>query len=486
MEFSRQTTGRINRLVAFVAICVVAIAISASGSPAAANAKYAGIVVDAKTGKVLYSSNADARRYPASLTKVMTLYILFEEIEAGRLREDSRLKVSANAAAQPPTKLGLKPGSTIRVRDAMRALAVKSANDAAVVVAEAISGSEAEFARRMTRTARALGMKSTTFKNASGLPNSGQVTTARDMAILGRAVEQHFPGHYKVFSMRTFSWGKKSYRNHNRLLGRVKGVDGIKTGYTRASGYNLITSVRHNNRHTVSVVLGGRTSARRNAHMTDLVRRYHNKARRGGADAPILAAGPVRKPPLPKARPAGLAVATITQSVTPQKPRLATGGPIQLAAAAYGRPASKPSNPAVDAIADRILAASQAAALAYPDGEGEGDGDSLPADLTRLADKRYPQRARPAESTAAKPIRGGWQIQVAAVPTETGAISVLKQVQAKAGDLLNAADPFTQPVDNNGARLYRARFAGFSGKSEARAICRKLKRKSVTCLAVPG
>ncbi|MHA1190053.1 MAG: D-alanyl-D-alanine carboxypeptidase family protein, partial [Alphaproteobacteria bacterium] len=183
----------------------------------AGNPKYAGIVVDAKSGKTLYASNADARRYPASLTKIMTLYILFEEIEAGRLNPNSRLKVSKRAAAQPPTKLGLKPGSTIKVRDAMRALAVKSANDVAVVVAENISGSEPAFARRMTRTARSLGMNSTTFRNASGLPDSKQVTTARDMSRLGRAVEQRFPGHYKIFSTRVFSWGKNKYRNHNRL-----------------------------------------------------------------------------------------------------------------------------------------------------------------------------------------------------------------------------------------------------------------------------
>ncbi len=478
-------TGRTNRIGVILAVTIAAIFGFGQVPSAAANAKYAGIVVDAKTGKTLYASKADARRYPASLTKIMTLYLLFEEIEAGRLSESSKLTVSRNAAAQPPTKLGLKPGSKIRVRDAIRALAVKSANDVAVVVAEAISGTESEFARRMTRTARRLGMHSTTFRNASGLPNAGQVTTARDMALLGRAVEQHFPGHYKVFSTRAFSWHKKRYRNHNRLLGRVKGVDGIKTGYTRASGYNLVTSVRHNGRHTVAVVMGGRTGARRNAHMTDLIRRYHAKAKRGGSDAPLLARAAVRIPPLPKARPVSTAMAAITNSISPKAPVLATAAPIQLARAAAFRPAARNShNPAVDAIAARIRAASEVAALAYS--QGEGDADTLPADLTRLAHKRYPDKARSPAEESVKSIPAGWQIQVAAVPTESSAISVLKKVQAKAGGLLNSADPFTQPVDANGTRLYRARFAGFSGKSEARAVCRKLKRKSVACLAVPG
>lgn len=258
--------------------------------PAFANSKYSGIVVDAKTGRTLYDYKADVRRYPASLTKIMTLYLLFEEIEAGRMSMQTPLKVSRYAASRPPSKLGLKPGSTIRAKDAILALVTKSANDVAVVVAENVSGSVPKFAKRMTRTARALGMKRTTFRNPSGLPDKAQVTTARDMATLGRAIKQRFPKYFKLFSTRSFKYKGRRYGNHNRLLGRVRGVDGIKTGYTRASGFNLVTNVETGGRHIVAVVMGGRTGASRNKQMTKLIGRYLPKASKGRYTAPSLVA----------------------------------------------------------------------------------------------------------------------------------------------------------------------------------------------------
>ncbi|MGN6486950.1 MAG: D-alanyl-D-alanine carboxypeptidase family protein, partial [Devosia sp.] len=212
--------------------------------------KYAGIVVDAKTGKVLYESSADAARYPASVTKVMTLYVLFQELEAGNITLKTKFTVSKYAASAVPTKLGIKAGSTITVENAIKALVTISANDIARVIAENISGSETAFAKRMTATARALGMSSTTYRNASGLPDSGQVTTVRDQAILGMAVYEHFPNYYEFFQTKSFSYGKRTYGNHNRLLGS-NGVDGIKTGYTNASGFNLLTASRTDGRHIV-------------------------------------------------------------------------------------------------------------------------------------------------------------------------------------------------------------------------------------------
>lgn len=235
--------------------------------------KYAALVIDAQTGATLHERFADAPRYPASLTKMMTLYIVFEELQAGRLTLDSRLKASANAARQAPSKLGIRAGQTIRVEDAIKALAVKSANDVAVVIAENIEGSVPAFARRMTRTARTLGMSRTTFTNPHGLPDPAQRTTARDMARLGVAL-QRFPRYYRYFGTRTFSHGRATYRNTNRLLGSVSGVDGIKTGYTRASGFNLVTSVRSGNRRIVAVVMGGATGAARNARMKQLIASY--------------------------------------------------------------------------------------------------------------------------------------------------------------------------------------------------------------------
>jgi D-alanyl-D-alanine carboxypeptidase len=248
----------------------VAAVFTISSNPTQA-APYADIVIDANSGTVLHSTNPDAQRHPASLTKIMTLYLLFEQLEAGKLKLDSQLKVSAEAAGQMPTKLGLKPGSTLAVEDAIKGMVTRSANDAAAVVAEAIGGDETQFAKLMTRKAQALGMTRTVYKNASGLPNDDQVTTARDQSILGRAVQERFPRYYKYFSIRTFTFRGQSISNHNHLLGSVEGVDGIKTGYTNASGFNLVTSVHRGNRYLVAVVMGGASGGSRDARMRELI-----------------------------------------------------------------------------------------------------------------------------------------------------------------------------------------------------------------------
>ncbi|ABD07098.1 Serine-type D-Ala-D-Ala carboxypeptidase [Rhodopseudomonas palustris HaA2] len=235
------------------------------------NPAFASIIVDANTGATLSATNPDAVRHPASLTKIMTLYLLFERLEAGKLSLDSEMEVSAHASSQAPTKLGLRPGQTLRVEDAIKALVTRSANDAAVVIAETVGGSEAEFARMMTRKARALGMSRTVYRNSNGLPNDDQVTTARDQSILGRAIQDRFPRYYRYFATTTFNYRGASIRNHNRLLGNVEGVDGIKTGYTRASGFNLVTSMHRGNRFLVGVVLGGRSGGSRDAIMRNLL-----------------------------------------------------------------------------------------------------------------------------------------------------------------------------------------------------------------------
>ena len=235
---------------------------------------YAAIVVDDKSGFVLHEVSVDEPRHPASLTKIMTLYLLFEQLEDGRLNLDTPLPVSSRAAMQNPTKLGLKANQTIKVEDAIKGLVTRSANDAAVVIAEAIGGSEEEFAKLMTLKARALGMTSTTYVNASGLPADEQITTARDQAVLGRAIQHRFPGYYQYFATPSFHYRGAEIHNHNALLGQVKGVDGIKTGYTEASGYNLVTSVRRDERHIVAVVLGGTSNAARDARMRQLIEEH--------------------------------------------------------------------------------------------------------------------------------------------------------------------------------------------------------------------
>lgn len=254
--------------------------------------RFASIVVDVNSGKVLNQSDPDGLRHPASVTKVMTLYLLFEQLEAGKLTLDSELPVSARASAQAPSKLGLKPGSTLRVEDAIRALITRSANDAAVVVAEAIGGSESRFAQMMTRKARQLGMTRTVYRNASGLPNPDQVTTARDLAKLGVAIQDRFPRYYRYFSTRSFVYRGQPIANHNKLLGKVEGVDGIKTGYTRASGFNLLTSVKQDGRQLIAVVLGGTSGASRDATMRKLLTASLPRAYAGARQTRMFAEAP--------------------------------------------------------------------------------------------------------------------------------------------------------------------------------------------------
>jgi D-alanyl-D-alanine carboxypeptidase len=252
---------------------LAALAMTFATQAQAANPKYAAIVVDMESGEVLHAANADATRYPASLTKMMTLYLVFEALESGGLNWRQLMPVSSHAASMQPSKLYLKAGSTIAVEDAVKVLVVRSANDVAVVIAEALGGSETNFGRMMTAKARELGMPSTRFRNASGLPDSGQVTTARDMATLSIRLMRDFPQHYHLFSTKSFTYKGKTHKSHNRLVGSYPGADGLKTGYIRASGFNVATSAVRDGRRLLSVVMGGYTSQSRDAHMADLLDR---------------------------------------------------------------------------------------------------------------------------------------------------------------------------------------------------------------------
>ncbi|MGE0253786.1 MAG: serine hydrolase [Alphaproteobacteria bacterium] len=247
--------------------------------PAPAMAGYAAIVVEADSGKVLYARNALDQNHPASLTKMMTLYLVFEALDAGRIAPTTRWRVSERAAGQPPSNLGLSAGESMTVDQAIRALAVRSANDVATVVAEGLGGSEIAFARQMTDKARELGMTRTVFRNASGLHHSAQVSTAADMALLGRALLRRFPKFYHYFSTDSFAWGSRAYHNHNGLLGNYDGADGIKTGYIRQSGFNLVASASRNGVRLVGVVFGGRTARSRDLHMEDLLDKAWAQAR---------------------------------------------------------------------------------------------------------------------------------------------------------------------------------------------------------------
>lgn len=261
--------------------------------------KSAAFVMDAYTGRVLYSNNADTQCYPASLTKVMTLYLVFERLRDGRLKLDTRMPVSAHAANQAPSRLGLRRGDTIRVEDAILGLVTKSANDVAATVAEYIGGTEKDFARMMTAKARALGMDRTQYMNASGLPNKGQLTTARDQATLARRIQKDFPQYFAYFSTEEFEWDGRKIRNHNRLLGKYAGVNGLKTGYTAASGFNLTTTVMRDDKSVIGVVLGGTTARARDAHMVEILDRALPRAvamRDGAATTRFAAVAPAKKP----------------------------------------------------------------------------------------------------------------------------------------------------------------------------------------------
>jgi D-alanyl-D-alanine carboxypeptidase len=273
----------------------------------------ASIVVDGNSGAVLQASNPDAPRHPASLTKVMTLYLLFERLDTAKIKLDTPLKVSEHASGQDPTKLDLKPGQIITVEDAIKGVVTKSANDAAVAIAESLGGDEDGFAKLMTQKARALGMTRTTYVNASGLPNDDQITTARDQALLGRAIQDRFPRYYRYFSTESFVYHGEAMRNHNHLLGAIEGVDGIKTGFTRASGFNLLTSVHRDGRYVVAVVLGGQTASERDAHMRELIG-DHIKEAALHRTAPSIADGAQQRN---EAQPVAFAKAPMTSRADP-------------------------------------------------------------------------------------------------------------------------------------------------------------------------
>ncbi len=323
--------------------------------------QFSSIIVDGNSGATLSSNNPDGIRHPASLTKIMTLYLLFERLDAGKMKLDTEMDVSERASDQAPTKLGLRPGQTIKVEDAIKGLVTRSANDAAVVIAEAIAGDEDDFAKLMTRKARALGMTKTVYRNANGLPNDEQVTTARDQATLGRAIQDRFPRYYRYFATSVFNYHGQSIRNHNRLLGNVEGVDGIKTGYTRASGFNLVTSMRRGNRHLVGVVLGGRSGGSRDATMRNLLAENLEKGattrtaaaitERNSTDAnfDVAEAGAASRPAETVQVNGGIAasepsLAAATRSVAPAKPSL-----MAAAAAALPPAQAKPEQPKFEA-----------------------------------------------------------------------------------------------------------------------------------------
>jgi len=456
------------------------------------------IVVDANSGAVLQASNPDEIRHPASLTKMMTLYLLFERLQSGQLSLASELPVSAHAAAQAPSKLGLKAGDSIRAETAIKAIVTKSANDVAVVIGEALGGDEPSFARMMTAKARALGMTHTTYRNASGLPDEDQVTTARDQSIIGRALRDRFPQYFQYFSTRSFAYHGDTVRGHNHLLGSVDGVDGIKTGYINESGFNIVTSVHRGNRYLVAVVFGGHTARARDARVVSLIESTMEKAvaRR---TAPSVVEGWQTARPAPEPEPArteSVAVATAAPVQEARESRAAvevgSTDPIKpipvKTISVHSSSTQKTTLSAVPPTSGRLSPAPAAKVTDVSIVKGEAlppPEEARPAPVQRVAsavpEKLAVAEPPPAPAPQVKVHVSGWIIQVGAFDDEKEAKHRLSAAQDKAKDQLGGADPFTEKVSKGAKSLYRARFAGLD-KDAAEAACKHLKRSDIPCM----
>jgi D-alanyl-D-alanine carboxypeptidase len=423
---------------------LLALAIAAPSSAALAakpkkrssgSAIAAAIVVDMNSGRILHEQASMTPRAPASLTKMMTLYVLFSYLRSGAVTPDTEFVVTPHAASQSPTKLGLKPGATIRAADAVNALVTLSANDAAATIAENLAGTEANFARVMTRKAQELGMMSTLFRNASGLPNDEQVTTARDTAILAQRLIRDFPDYYGCFQTKYFSYRGHRYRNHNRLLFGYKGTDGIKTGYTRAAGFNLTASVKRDDKHLVAVVLGGRTGSQRDAAMRALLDRSFPKAVAGKAR-------PVDTAPL---------VASL-------------------------------ENPAPAPVAKKRVF-TLASAAAEPVSFGNVAAAQAPAKLAAAQTEQVSADPTPTGPTTSVKAAGPYHVQVGAFTSQAEAESRLGEVRGRATTILDGHQPVAVAFQKDDTQWYRARFAGFT-QDRAKSTCAELKRMSFDCVVM--
>lgn len=421
----------------FGVVVLLACAVAFGPVGAAKAARNASIVMDMRTGKVIYSRNADRRQHPASLTKLMTLYLTFEAIRNGQLRLDQKLRVSRKAARQPPSKLGLRAGQRVTVRHLIRAAAIKSANDAAMVLAEGIAGSEAAFGRLMTQKARAIGMARTTFKNPHGLTRPGHLSTARDMALLGRRLYFDFPSYYNVFGRKKANAAGRTVYTTNRLLRSYAGAEGMKTGYTSAAGYNLIAAAKRGQRRVLAVVLGGTSSGTRNREMRRLLDMGFRKTPKHAREVPPALPGiQVADAPLPPARPG----------------TRATG----LAAL-------------------QTALSSQAVAATAPVRTTDTG--------TRIAPKRadLPKRRPGARQKFAE---GNWTVQLGAFRSEALARASITSAKLAKIPLLASGRPMVETAKaRSGKRIYKARVTGLN-PATAKAACAQVQKTGHDCLAL--
>ena len=469
----------------FAGLLSLTTAALAAGAPARAMAqspatqpKYAAIVVDANSGEVLYASRADSPRYPASITKVMTMYMAFEALEQGKVRLGDRVVISPRAAAAAPTKSGMRAGESLGLDEALRLMAVRSYNDMAVAVAEHVGGTESRFAALMTLRAQELGMSQTRFVNANGLPDSRQISSARDIALLSRAVLRDYPQYYSYFSTRTMSHHGRALRNTNGLLHTMPGVDGIKTGFTNASGFNLAASAVRDGRRLIAVVLGGASTQSRNNHVQELLTAGFEVVRRRASGETVQ---------LTSYLPANYggryaAVGSTAQGdYTPVQPRTSNGStPIgggrtyaSLGAVIADKPEVKVTAAARPAPVKRL---EPVKTIVRADAKKPAKSDAISIKLA-VAELTRAEQARVKVEDASKPDAGkGWMVQVGAFRSEGDAKVRIGQV-AKKWSMFRKAEP----VVAEGGGHYRARFAGFDAEG-AKAACKALSGKGEPCM----
>ncbi|MGR3573059.1 D-alanyl-D-alanine carboxypeptidase family protein [Brevirhabdus sp.] len=471
----------------------------------ASAAPYADFVIDARSGEVLHSTNADTRLHPASLTKMMTLYIAFQAIESGEITLDTQVRISRKAASEPPSKLGLRAGSKIAFRYLIRAASVKSANDAATAIGEALEGSEAAFARRMTRMARAMGMSRTTFKNAHGLTEAGHLSTARDMTTLGRHLFFDFPQYYNLFSRRTTDAGLRKVANTNRrFLGSYKGADGIKTGYTNAAGFNLVASAERGQERIITTVFGGRSSAQRNAKVAELMdlgfRRAPTRVAIRKPEKPnfsrvlkgAASPGPVRMAVLSSDRPEARPVSAPAPVVSsPPAPAPSAAVMVALKASVTEAVQAAIATPARDLVtAEAALADKKAAAPASVAPLTARAPAERPAAFAQLAKADATEPAKPAIRRDTRPLRevvtrastsGGrnWSITIGKFHSRDKAERMLLQTALAEIETLDEALRKVVPR----ASGYEANFVGLS-QERADLACRRLSARGVQCFTI--
>ncbi|MDE2385074.1 MAG: D-alanyl-D-alanine carboxypeptidase [Alphaproteobacteria bacterium] len=443
-------------------------------SVAEARPQFSAITVDARTGQILFQDSIDGLRHPASLTKMMTLYVLFQDLKAGRITRATRLHVSARAAAMAPSKLNMHPGSTLTVDEAIKALVTKSANDVAATIAENLGGSEANFAARMTRVAHSIGMNHSTFKNASGLPNPEQYTTARDMATLGLHLMRDFPQYYPYFRVTAFNFHGRTIRTHNRLVEHYPGTDGIKTGYIADAGFNLVTSTRRGDKRLVGVVLGARSSATRGRFMMAMFEKNFPKAKEGQTIASIAGSSQGVINPLAEKNTAQAAAepAAAADAVDSK----------ELAAAAQDAASGEVDANASDEDQGDQVATNATTPASTP--------KVLQAALDTTASNKLPNKlpfavvsANDAPANLATELATSWNIQIGSYPDKNQADAKIASIRGQATKLLQGKPGFTIAADVKGKTVYRARFAGFDAAT-AKRVCAKLSRAGNGCLPI--